>query len=71
MYGDYIHKATPDGKLVWEWHACHDMESRNIRSARGQHRDEFAPPARAAIFRAYRYDVDSLQTRNRVKSSYN
>ena len=26
MYGDYIHEVTPDGKVVWEWHACRDME---------------------------------------------
>ena len=26
MYGDTIHEVTPDGKTVWEWHACRDME---------------------------------------------
>ena len=26
MYGDNIFEITPDGKTVWEWHACRDME---------------------------------------------
>ena len=26
MYGDTIQEITPAGKVVWEWHACRDME---------------------------------------------
>jgi hypothetical protein len=26
VLGDYIHEVAPDGKVVWEWHAQHDME---------------------------------------------
>ena len=26
MYGDYIQEITPKGEVVWEWHACRDME---------------------------------------------
>ena len=42
MYGDTIHEITPDGKTVWEWHACRDMEVENYPLFRNQLRDEFA-----------------------------
>ncbi|MGE0034828.1 MAG: aryl-sulfate sulfotransferase [Xanthobacteraceae bacterium] len=42
MYGDYIHEVTPDGKVVWEWHACRDMEVEKYTLSLSQHRDEFA-----------------------------
>ena len=42
MYGDYIHEVTPDGKVVWEWHACRDMEVENYTLSPSQTRDEFA-----------------------------
>jgi hypothetical protein len=42
MYGDLIHEITPDGKLVWEWHACQDMEVEKYPLVPSQHRDEFA-----------------------------
>ena len=42
MYGDYIHEVTPDGKVVWEWHACRDMEVEKYPLSPSQLRDEFA-----------------------------
>ena len=42
MYGDYIHEVTPDGKVVWEWHACRDMEVEKYTLSPSQNRDEFA-----------------------------
>ena len=42
MYGDNIHEITPDGKTVWEWHACRDMEVENYPLFCNQLRDEFA-----------------------------
>jgi hypothetical protein len=42
MYGDFIREITPDGKVVWEWHACHDMEIEKYPLSPSQRRDEFA-----------------------------
>ena len=37
-----IHEVTPDGKAVWEWHACRDMEVEKYSLVPSQPRDEFA-----------------------------
>jgi hypothetical protein len=42
MYGDFIREITPDGNVVWEWHACHDMEIEKYPLSPSQRRDEFA-----------------------------
>jgi hypothetical protein len=42
MYGDFIHEITPDGRVVWEWHACQNMEVENYPLSPSQCRDEFA-----------------------------
>ena len=42
MYGDTIHEITPEGKTVWEWHACRDMEVEKYPLFSNQLRDEFA-----------------------------
>ena len=42
MYGDNIFEITPDGKTVWEWHACRDMEVEKYPLICNQLRDEFA-----------------------------
>lgn len=42
MYGDYIHEVTPDGEVIWEWHACWDMEVERYPLSPSQNRDEFA-----------------------------
>ena len=42
MYGDNILEVTPDGKTVWEWHACRDMEVEKYPLISNQLRDEFA-----------------------------
>ena len=42
MYGDNILEITPDGKTVWEWHACRDMEVEKYPLMSNQLRDEFA-----------------------------
>ncbi len=42
MYGDYIQEVTPKGDVVWEWHACRDMEVEKYVLSPSQKRDEFA-----------------------------
>ncbi len=42
MYGDNILEVTPEGKTVWEWHACRDMEVEKYPLVSNQLRDEFA-----------------------------
>jgi hypothetical protein len=42
MYGDLIHEITPEGTVVWEWHAYRDMEVENYPISPSQRRDEFA-----------------------------
>jgi hypothetical protein len=42
MYGDFIYEVSPDGEIVWEWHACRDMEVERYPLSPGQPRDEFA-----------------------------
>ena len=42
MYGDTILEITPEGKAVWEWHACRDMEVEKYPLVSNQLRDEFA-----------------------------
>ena len=42
MYGDTILEITPEGKTVWEWHACRDMEVEKYPLISNQLRDEFA-----------------------------
>jgi hypothetical protein len=42
MYGDTVVEIAPDGKTVWEWHACRDMAVENYPLVRTQKRDEFA-----------------------------
>ena len=42
MYGDCILEVTPDGKTVWEWHACRDMDLDKHPLVCNQLRDEFA-----------------------------
>src|SRR5262249_30259739 len=42
MYGDCIFEISPEGALVWEWHARHDMEVENYPISPSQRRDEFA-----------------------------
>src|SRR5215831_4565107 len=42
MYGDVILEVTSAGKVVWEWHACRDMEVENYPIAPSQNRNEFA-----------------------------
>ena len=42
MYGDNILEITPEGKTVWEWHACRDMEVEKYPLISNQLRDEFA-----------------------------
>ena len=42
MYGDNIFEITPEGKTVWEWHACRDMEVEKYPLISNQLRDEFA-----------------------------
>jgi Arylsulfotransferase (ASST) len=42
MYGDLIHEVTPNGRVVWDWHACRDMEVEKYPISPSQRRDEFA-----------------------------
>jgi hypothetical protein len=42
MYGDTIYEVTPAGEVVWEWHACRDMEVERHPLSPSQLRDEFA-----------------------------
>jgi hypothetical protein len=42
MYGDTIVEVTPDGRTVWEWHACRDMDLEQHPLVCNQLRDEFA-----------------------------
>jgi hypothetical protein len=42
MYGDCIYEITPDEQVVWEWHACRDMDVERYPISPSQHRDEFA-----------------------------
>jgi hypothetical protein len=47
MYGDFIHEVTPDGKVIWEWHACRDMEVEKYPISPSQCRDESPTPTRS------------------------
>jgi hypothetical protein len=42
MYGDFLHEVTPTGEVVWEWHACRDMDVERYPISPSQRRDEFA-----------------------------
>lgn len=42
MYGDYILEVTSKGEIVWEWHACSDMELERYELCGVCDRDEFA-----------------------------
>jgi Arylsulfotransferase (ASST) len=42
MYGDCLYEVSPAGKIVWEWHACREMEVENYPISPSQRRDEFA-----------------------------
>jgi len=60
MYGDNIFEITPEGKTVWEWHACRDMEVEKYPLFPNQLRDEFAhanaifPVANGDIYISFR-----------------
>ena len=42
IYGDYLHEVTPEGEVVWEWHAHSDMEIERYPICGVCHRNEFA-----------------------------
>jgi hypothetical protein len=42
MYGDFIYEINSEGDVVWEWHACRDMEVHKYPISASQNRDEFA-----------------------------
>jgi hypothetical protein len=42
MYGDFIYEINSKGDVVWEWHACRDMEVDKYPISESQNRDEFA-----------------------------
>ena len=42
IYGDYLHEVTPDGEVVWEWHAHADMALENYPMCSRCFRNEFA-----------------------------
>lgn len=42
IYGDYLHEVTPDGEVVWEWHAHADMDLERYPMCTRCYRNEFA-----------------------------
>lgn len=42
IYGDYLHEVTPEGEVVWEWHAHCDMEIERYPICGRCYRNEFA-----------------------------
>jgi len=42
IYGDYLHEVTPDGDIVWEWHAHADMDIERYPICGVCNRNEFA-----------------------------
>jgi hypothetical protein len=42
MYGDCVYEVTSNGQIVWEWHACREMDVEGYPIIQSQRRDEFA-----------------------------
>jgi hypothetical protein len=42
MYGDCLYEISPAGEVIWDWHACRDMDVEKYPISPSQRRDEFA-----------------------------